>query len=78
LGDRDSAPVDPPQDDLDEPKKGRVARWTVAVLGALVLVAALIVFVPFGYLVAIGSRQPPATIAATGGDGDCGVGESLG
>ena len=55
------------------PKKNvspwRVVRWSVAVLGALILVAVVIVFAPFGYLVAIGSGQPPATIAATGGDG---------
>jgi hypothetical protein len=47
----------------------RVVRWTAAVLGALVLVVAVIVSAPLGYLVAIGSGQPPATIAATGGDG---------
>jgi hypothetical protein len=47
----------------------RVVRWTAAALGALVLVAAVIVFAPFGYLVAIGSGQPSATIAARGGDG---------
>jgi len=33
----------------------RVVRRIAAVLGALVLVAAVIVFAPFGYLVAIGS-----------------------
>ena len=67
------APLDPAQDDQAAPKKKvtprRVVRWTAAVLGALVLVAAVIVFAPFGYLVAMGSGQPPATIAATGGDG---------
>lgn len=67
------AALDPAQDAPVAPKKKmplrRVARWTAAVLGALVLVAAVIVFAPFGYLVAMGSGQPPATIAATGGDG---------
>ncbi|HEX3961402.1 MAG TPA: hypothetical protein VHZ03_33060 [Trebonia sp.] len=33
-------------------QRRRVVRWTAAVLGALVLVAAVIVFAPFGYLVA--------------------------
>jgi hypothetical protein len=47
----------------------RVVRRAAAVLGALLLVAAVIVLVPFGYLVAKGSDQPPATVAATGGDG---------
>ncbi len=67
------APLDPAQDAPAAPKKKmplrRVARWTAAVLGALVLVAVVIVFAPFGYLVAMGSGEPPATIAATGGDG---------
>ena len=67
------AALDPAQDAPVAPKKKmplrRVARWTAAVFGALVLVAAVIVFAPFGYLVAMGSGQPPATIAATGGDG---------
>jgi hypothetical protein len=79
--DRTDAPAGPARDVPAAPKKRdapaapkkasprRVARWTAAALGALVLVAALIVFAPFGYLVAVGSGQPAATIAATGGDG---------
>lgn len=71
--DTTDAAVDPAQDAPAALKKKvsqrRAARWTAAVLGALVLLAAVIVSVPFGYLVAIGSGQPSATIAATGGDG---------
>jgi hypothetical protein len=39
------------------------------VAGALVLAAAVIVAVPFGYLAATGSGRPAAEIAAAGGDG---------
>jgi hypothetical protein len=39
------------------------------VAGALVLVAAVIVAAPFGYLAATGSGRPAAEIAAAGGDG---------
>jgi hypothetical protein len=66
------APAGPARGAPAEPKKAsprRVVRWIAAVLGALVLVAAVIVSAPLGYLVAIGSGQPPAAIAATGGDG---------
>jgi hypothetical protein len=47
----------------------RVVRRAAAGLLALVLLAAAVVLAPFGYLVALGAGRPPATIAATGGDG---------
>ena len=71
--DTSDAPAAPAQDAPATAKKRvsprRVVRRTAAVLGAMVLVAAVIALAPFGYLVATGSGRPPATIAATGGDG---------
>jgi Glycosyl hydrolases family 18 len=62
----------PAPDNSAAPKKvsrRRFVRRAAAVLGALVLIAAVIVLAPFGYVVALGSGRPAATIAATGGDG---------
>ena len=69
----DTGIADPARDAPAAPKKRvlsrRAVRRTAAGLLALVLVAGVIVLAPFGYLVAEGSGRPPATIAATGGDG---------
>jgi hypothetical protein len=66
------APAGPARAASAAPRKvspWRAVRRAAVVLGALVVVAAVIVGTPFGYLVAHGSGQPPARIAATGGDG---------
>jgi hypothetical protein len=69
----DTGSADPARDASAAQKK-RVSSWRLvrriaAVLGALVLTAAVIAFAPLGYLMAVGSGRPTATIAATGGDG---------
>jgi hypothetical protein len=66
------APEKPQKPEKPKKKVSRrrmIVRWTAIAGGVLLLLAALIVGVPFGYLAATGSGHPPATIAATGGDG---------
>jgi hypothetical protein len=65
----DAGVADPPQDTEAAPEHGSPWRAVRRAAAALVLVAAAIAFAPFGYLVAVGSGRPAATIAATGGDG---------
>jgi hypothetical protein len=69
----DTGSADPAREPSAAQKK-RVSSWrlvrrSAAGLLALVLTAAVIAFAPLGYLMAVGSGRPTATIAATGGDG---------